>query len=303
MIQLDETLLSQAKAIAKPEQDKADSELYSALRRLRVRDVPLRDHVLSDAADQLAASYVDTKVKNAAEAVEKVIRAKNISFSEQEIITYFRSLRPPRDEIKTKAFQQAHGFGIPTSVGYDLDMNRAYESASERAESNLVLLASAGALGQSKPSLLLQAAPEFSLISTDAELTKHLARLWDESTICYDAGADMAAVIMLGGLIEGVFLAKCLHDSTLAACQVAPREKDGTLRDFSRWTLSNFIDVAAERGWIHKTRSEFSDVLRNYRNFVHSDKALRSGHDLDHGTATICRQVVSETLRDLGLLT
>ena len=38
------------------------------------------------------------------------------------------------------------------------------------------------------------------------------------------------------------------------------------------WTLSNYIDVAHELGWISDTYKDVGEILRDYRNYIHPYK-------------------------------
>lgn len=145
-------------------------------------------------------------------------------------------------------------------------------------------------------------APDFMRLTSDRHLAKQMHVLWEEAVLCYRADAHLATVVMLGSLLEGALLGKA-SDNSAAANQAkdAPRDKNGRVRALEQWRLFDFINVASEYGWIHKTRGDFVDVLRDYRNLVHPLKAKDVGFRIDKGTVAICWQVVTEVLRDLGM--
>lgn len=146
--------------------------------------------------------------------------------------------------------------------------------------------------------------PDFGPLTADDGLQKQLLVLWQEAVLCHAANAHLATVVMLGSLLEGALLGKVLANPAAAnRAAASPKEASGAVRPFDRWFLSNFIDVAIECGWIHQTRGDFSDVLREYRNLVHPFKAKGAGYRIDRGTASICWQVVISTLDDLGITT
>ena len=144
--------------------------------------------------------------------------------------------------------------------------------------------------------------PDFSPLTSDGGLQKQLLVLWEEAVLCHAANAHLATVVMLGSLLEGALLGKALANPAAAnRAAASPKETAGAVRPFERWYLSNFIDVAIECGWVHQTRGDFTDVLREYRNLVHPSKAKNTGYYIDKGTALICWQVVISTLDDLGI--
>ena len=52
------------------------------------------------------------------------------------------------------------------------------------------------------------AAPDFSLMVSDRQMQEILLRRWKETDTCVAAGAYLAATVMMGGLLEGLLLAR-----------------------------------------------------------------------------------------------
>ena len=53
----------------------------------------------------------------------------------------------------------------------------------------------------------------------------------------------------------------------------APKDKKtGDVLKLREWTLSNYIDVAHELGWISDTYKDVGAILRDYRNYIHPYK-------------------------------
>jgi hypothetical protein len=145
-------------------------------------------------------------------------------------------------------------------------------------------------------------APNFGAAVPDARLSGHLEILWNEADLAYKGGAYLATVVMLGSLLEGVLLAKAQANQAAAqGATTAPKDSAARVRALDKWRLVNLIEVASELGWIQKTRADFSDIVRDYRNLVHPWKAATTGKNIDKGTAGIAWKVVVETLRDLGI--
>lgn len=117
-----------------------------------------------------------------------------------------------------------------------------------------------------------------------------LQRRLDEARTCYANGAHVAAVIMLGSLLEGVLL-------------TVIEERDVSLLrnknpDFIG--LKALIDICHRAGWIDVDVERFSQALREYRNFVHPRAELREAHTPDRDTLTVSWYVVNSALNDLA---
>jgi hypothetical protein len=145
-------------------------------------------------------------------------------------------------------------------------------------------------------------APDFAPITSDGAMQKHLHVLWEEAVMCTNGDAFLSAMIMLGSLLEGALLAKCMTDSGTAHTAASVPKTKGSVEPWQRWSLADFIAVAHDCGWIHKTRGEFSDQLREYRNLVHPFRAYNIGYRADKALVTIAWEIVRATLSDLGVM-
>jgi len=123
--------------------------------------------------------------------------------------------------------------------------------------------------------------PDFSALISDPQMQSILRRRWLECTDCISAGAPLAATVMMGGLLEALLLARINHETNKAAvfrASVAPKDKTtGQTLPLKEWGLRNYIDVAHELGWISQSAKDISEVLRDYRNYVHPYKELSHG--------------------------
>ncbi|MCX4964070.1 hypothetical protein OHA98_04390 [Streptomyces sp. NBC_00654] len=117
-----------------------------------------------------------------------------------------------------------------------------------------------------------------------------LQRRLDEARTCYANGAHVAAIIMLGSLLEGVLLT-VIH------------ERDASLlgkKDANFIGLKDLIDICRRAGWIDIDMERFSQALREYRNFVHPRREFREEHTPDRDTLTVSWYVVNGSLNDLA---
>jgi hypothetical protein len=119
-------------------------------------------------------------------------------------------------------------------------------------------------------------APPFSSVSNPL-MQAILVRRWDECVACLSAGAPMAATVMMGGLLESLFLARINREPNQApifTAQAAPKDKQGKTLPLNQWMLGSYIAVAHELGWVSQSGRDVSEVLQNYRNYIHPQKEL-----------------------------
>ncbi len=145
--------------------------------------------------------------------------------------------------------------------------------------------------------------PSFGAIAAETEMQGLLANRWNECAGCVSQGFPLAATVMMGGLLEALLIARInrLSDqSAVHKAKSAPKEKNGTVLKLREWTLSNYIDVAHELGWISDTYKDVGVVLRDYRNYIHPYKEYRHKKRIAQDDAkvlweigkTIARQVL-----------
>ena len=127
-------------------------------------------------------------------------------------------------------------------------------------------------------------APQFASLISDAKMLEILQRRWKETMACRGANAPLAATVMLGGLLEALFLVRInrMQDKApLYIAGAAPRDKAGKTRSLKEWRLKDFLDVAKELGWIRQSAKDVGEVLRDYRNYIHPEKELSEGFTVD----------------------
>jgi hypothetical protein len=130
-------------------------------------------------------------------------------------------------------------------------------------------------------------APDFSTLAGDAVMRGILERRWGECQRCIFAEAHLAATVMMGGLLEALFVARAnrLTDkSPLFKTKAAPIDpKTKKAIDLRDWTLAAYLDVGYELQWITRSGKDVGVVLRDYRNYIHPEK--ERSHDVVLGAA------------------
>jgi hypothetical protein len=124
-------------------------------------------------------------------------------------------------------------------------------------------------------------APDFSPLAGNQEMRDILTRRWHECAKCVKADAHLAAIVMMGGLLEALFVARAnaMPDKKpLISAKAAPDDpKTGKKADYQKWMLESYINVGLELAWITALGKTLADTLKEYRNYVHPAKELKHG--------------------------
>ena len=151
-------------------------------------------------------------------------------------------------------------------------VKRIKKALSALQSENAVPLSATNPVQQNTP----DAPPDFSRLVADVAMQRILANRWSECVRCVDAGAPLAATVMMGGLLEGLLLARInqLTDKrAIIDAKSAPKDsKTGKTLNLTQWGLRDFITVASELKWISPATRDVGNVVRDYRNYVHPQK-------------------------------
>jgi hypothetical protein len=144
--------------------------------------------------------------------------------------------------------------------------------------------------------------PDFSPLVQDAAMQEILNRRWAECLVCIGNDAPLSATVMMGGLVEALLLARMNRESNKApifTANTAPR-KDGKTLPLTEWTLKGFLDVAHELKWVSNSAKDVGVVLRDYRNYIHPNKELTHGVNLNPDDARmfwdVCKNISREVI-------
>lgn len=125
----------------------------------------------------------------------------------------------------------------------------------------------------------------WSLVSDHALADILISRL-DEVEAARNAGAFVLSIVGTGSFVEGL-----LHD--------VMRLRDPEIRKAESTNLDLLLRSAHKRGWIQPDAFQFSDIVRQYRNFVHPREQQKSGITPDGDTVLLCWQPVLAVINDL----
>lgn len=147
------------------------------------------------------------------------------------------------------------------------------------------------------------AAPDFAPLAADVAMRSILESRWAECQRCLGSGAHLAATVMMGGLLEALFVARAnamADKSPLFKAKSTP--VDGRTKkpvSLNEWTLRPYIDVSHELGWITKSGKDIAAVLRDYRNLVHPEKQRSLGITLNEHDSRMFWEITKSLTRQL----
>ena len=143
--------------------------------------------------------------------------------------------------------------------------------------------------------------PDFAALGLAPGIGGLMKLRWEEAQRCLDAQAYLAAMVMMGGLLEGLLLS-VLQKQPKQANQSASAPTDGTgrVKQFRDWTLSEMIDAAHGLGWIGLDVKKFSHALREFRNLIHPAEQLALSAAPDKDSCGISWLVVQAAVNDLA---
>lgn len=145
-------------------------------------------------------------------------------------------------------------------------------------------------------------APDFAPLISDRAMQDILSRRWEETLRCLGAQAPLAATVMMGGLLEGLLLARINRVDPLQpvfTAKAAPKDSTGKPLRLRDWTLRDFIDVSHELGWLTRSAKDVSAVLRDYRNYIHPVKEHSHQLVLTERDAQLFWTLVTELARQV----
>lgn len=142
----------------------------------------------------------------------------------------------------------------------------------------------------------------FDSLCTDPLLLRIFYRRLEEIHGCFDSGAYLACVIMVGGLLEGILFGvaqKNLKEFNQSAC--SPKDpKAGKVRNLADWTLEHLINVACDLALLSEDIKKHCSSVRDFRNYIHPREQCNSKFQPDEHTAKISLHVLRAAIANLS---
>ncbi|MCH7386580.1 hypothetical protein MMO39_04600 [Acinetobacter modestus] len=142
----------------------------------------------------------------------------------------------------------------------------------------------------------------------DDELKKIIQRDYRElHFILMPDEAWKSAVVMCGSIIESILydvLSQINNINKVNSSKKAPKNNSGIIEiNSGKWKLINLIEVAVDIGVLPAQRAASIDqVLRDYRNFVHPQKEIKSKHPCTEAEAYMAKGCLDGVCNHLSSL-
>jgi hypothetical protein len=115
------------------------------------------------------------------------------------------------------------------------------------------------------------------------------------------AGAHLSVIFLCGSVLEAVLLGAAQKEpARFNRATASPKGKNGIVKQFPEWSLTQFIDVACELDLLKPDVKKFSHGLRDFRNYIHPYEQMVSGFVPDEHTAKLCFQVLKAALASVA---
>lgn len=138
-------------------------------------------------------------------------------------------------------------------------------------------------------------------LGLDSVVTGILKQRLDEISKCLTAKAPLAAIFLCGSTLEGILLGvACARPRDFNQSSASPKDRQGKVKQFQDWTLSDFINVARDLDLVGEDVKKFSHALRDFRNYIHPYEQIASRFNPDEHTATICWKVLQAAIAQLS---
>lgn len=142
---------------------------------------------------------------------------------------------------------------------------------------------------------------DVSKIGLDIALLPVIQNRLQEVQKCMVANAPLSVIFLCGSILEGTLLSVASQNpKVFNQSKSAPKTKEGKVKQFPGWSLSQFIDVAHDCGFLKLDVKKFSHELRDFRNYIHPFEQACSGFQPTRHTAEICLQVLKAAIADLN---
>ena len=145
------------------------------------------------------------------------------------------------------------------------------------------------------------AAPPWAACPASPAVKTRVAERWQEYRRCSAGGANLAAVILLGSIMEALLHSAMQHRPNEANAASAAPKKGGVVKQLRDWTLDDLINVSHDLKLLQRDRKDFASSLRDWRNVVHLRHEIAGDYAVDEFTVRTCENVVRGVVADLEI--
>lgn len=140
---------------------------------------------------------------------------------------------------------------------------------------------------------------DISLLNLETQ-TEIINQRLQEIKNCLNSNAPLSVIFLCGSTLEGILLNLALQNMKEFNTSKSAPKKDGKVKQFHEWSLSDLINVSYEQNFIGLDIKKFSHALRDFRNFIHPYQQMSLNFNPDIHTAKISWQVLQATIYKLS---
>lgn len=130
--------------------------------------------------------------------------------------------------------------------------------------------------------------------------TEVITQRLQEIKNCLNSNSPLSVIFLCGSTLEGILLNLATQYKKEFNMSKSSPKKDGKVKQFYDWTLSDLINVSYEKNFIGLDIKNYSHSLRDFRNFIHPYQQMSLNFNPDIHTAKISWQVLQATIYKLS---
>jgi hypothetical protein len=131
----------------------------------------------------------------------------------------------------------------------------------------------------------------------NADVRVIVSQYFEEFKTTYFSEAIRAPIILIGAIIEALLTEALKKDQEGAESEYKKQKSEK--KEISKWRFEEIIDISIEMGIIPKELENQTDMLRNFRNYVHIHRAVKSGIQLDNHYKELCKNALFIILKEV----
>lgn len=138
-------------------------------------------------------------------------------------------------------------------------------------------------------------------LDLDVQIEPVIRQRIDEIRKAISAKIALATVFLCGSTLEGLLQDIAVKKARIFnEAKAAPKDSNGKVQPFQKWTLQSLIDVAYEVEVISLDVKKHSHALKDFRNYIHPREQSANRFNPDIHTAQISWQVLRAAIANLS---
>lgn len=142
---------------------------------------------------------------------------------------------------------------------------------------------------------------DLSSLGLDFQFEQVINQRLEEIKKSLQSEASLAVIFLCGSTMEGLLLHIATRNpQKFNTSNVAPKDKDGKIKQLTDWTLDSLINVAYAENFIKLDIKKYAHTLKDFRNYIHPRQQASQNFNPDQHTAEISWKVLQATIANLS---